>query len=151
MLGMPATVQTTDRKHHRIKKKSPNHFRIPSSSYQNSTVLCSELLSAQWQALSPVYHSVSFPACLHFLPDSSLSTLWCYLLLQLAIIQSALQPIFSLLHNLLESPTSLSWFLSLSPVNRWVTAVLNVRLSDRRHIGCPDSRGQALTSCLHLH
>lgn len=41
--------------------------------------------------------------------------------------------------------------LSLSPllyVNRWVTAVLNVRLSDRGHAGCwRDARGRALTSC----
>lgn len=127
-------------------KKSPHHFRVPSSSDQTSRVLCSELtefLSAQWQAipLSPVNQSVSFPAPLHphSLPDNALSTLWCYLLLQIAIIPSALQRIFSLLHNH-HHPTSLSWCVSLSfslllYVDRWVTALLNVRLSDRGHTG----------------
>lgn len=85
-------------------------FREPGSSDQTSWVLCSELtelLSAQWQAipLSPVYPSVSFRP--RSPPDSSLSTLWCYLLLQLAIIPSALQQrIHSLLHNLLGTPTT---------------------------------------------
>lgn len=122
MPGLPTHNADQRQKASQRFKKSPNHFRVPCSSNQTSSVLCSELtefLSAQWQAipLSPVYQSVSLPAPLrpHFLPDSSLSTLWYYLLLQLAIIPSALQHIVSLFHNLLNTPhTSLSWSLSLS-------------------------------------
>ncbi len=122
MPGLPThSADHRQKASHRFKK-SPIHFRVPCSSDRTSRVLCSKLtefLSAQWQAipLSPVYQSVSFPAPLrpHSFPDSSLSTLWYYLLLQLAIILSAPQHIVSLLHNLLDTPpTHVSHGLSLS-------------------------------------
>ena len=124
----------TQRASQRLEKKEKtkaltiSDFSVPGSSDQTSWVLCSELtelLSAQWQAipLSPsFYPSVSFRP--RSPPDSSLSTLWCYLLLQLAIIPSALQRrILSLLQNLLDTPTAtvvtlphVSVCLSLTPV-----------------------------------
>lgn len=110
---------------------------------QSTLFLDNRVLSTQWQAFpfTPAYQSVSFlvTLCLHSLPDSSPSTLWCYLLLQPAIIPSAPQHIFFLLHSLLDAPlASLSRSLIPSPAlpvheDRWVTAELNVSLSDRGH------------------
>lgn len=110
---------------------------------KSTLFLDNRVLSSQWQAFpfTPAYQSVSFlvTLCLHSLPDSSPSTLWCYLLLQPAIIPSAPQHIFSLLHSLLDAAlASLSRSLIPSPTlpvhaDRWVTAELNVSLSDRGH------------------
>lgn len=131
-------------------KKRPNHFRVPRSSDQTSRVLCSEItvfLSAQWQAipLSPVYQSVSQ------LSSDSSPPLSSWLLsinsLMLSIAPTGYHSISPTAYILPPPqppwrPTRLSLSLSLLLyVDRWVTAVLNVRLSDRGHTGAPAAGG----------
>ena len=135
-----------------IRENNPNHLRVPSTSKQTSTVLCSalsRLLSGRRHTLPlpPVYQSVSSAAPLHPHPppDSAPSTLMLSTAParypSIRPCEASSPPSTSLTSSTSSHGLTLS---SLLYVDRWVSGVLNVRPPDRGHAGCRrDARGRA--------